>query len=85
MAKEKIPDIKKQSIAKLGLKGKQFNYLASTLDVSVTTARKADKIGGLLNVIDEVKESNRYKDVIISLYEHKLALLTNRSLKKKHK
>lgn len=67
MAKEKISNNKKREIAKMHLRGKQFKQLANVLDVSETTARKADKIGGLLNKIDALEYDNRSKDVQIML------------------
>lgn len=67
MAKEKISDSKKKEIAKMGLKGKQFKQLAGVLDVSESTTRKADKIGSLLNRIDDLEYENRSKDVQIML------------------
>lgn len=67
MPKEKISDNKKREIAKMNLHGKQFKRLANVLDVSETTARKADKIGGYLNKIDALEYENRTKDVQIAL------------------
>ena len=67
MSKEKIPDFKKKSIANMNLRGNQFKLLADVLGVSESTTRKASKIGGLLNKIDELEYSNRFKDVQISL------------------
>lgn len=69
MAKEKISDSKKKKIAKMGLKGKQFTQLAEVLDVSESTTRKADKIGSLLNRIDDLEYDNRSKDVQIMMLQ----------------
>lgn len=67
MAKEKISDANKKAIAKMGLRGKQFKNLAKVLNVSESTARKADKIGGLLNTIEDLEYDNRSKNVQIAL------------------
>ena len=69
MAKEKISDSKKKKIAKMKLKGKQFKQLAEVLDVSESTTRKADKIGSLLNRIDDLEYDNRSKDVQIMMLQ----------------
>lgn len=67
MAKEKIPDYNKKAIAKMNLHGSQFELLGKILGVSETTARKASKIGGLLNIIEDLEYDNRSKDVQIAL------------------
>lgn len=67
MAKEKISDSKKKKIARMGLKGKQFKQLAEVLDVSESTTRKADKIGSLLNQIEDLEYDNRSKEVQIMM------------------
>ena len=69
MAKEKISDYNKKKIAKMGLKGDQFKQLAGILNVSETTTRKADKIGSLLNRIDDLEYDNRSKDMQIMLLQ----------------
>lgn len=69
MAKEKICDSKKKTIAKMKLKGRQFKQLAKILDVCESTTRKADKIGSLLNRIDELEYDNRFKDLQISMLQ----------------
>lgn len=67
MAKEKISDHNKKVIAKMNLHGSQFGLLGEVLGVSETTTRKADKIGGLLNRIDDLEYENRSKDIQIAL------------------
>lgn len=67
MAKEKITDANKKCIAKMNLRGNQFKQLSKLLGVSETTTRKADKIGNLLNKIDDLELENRSKDVQIML------------------
>lgn len=69
MAKEKISDANKKVIAQMKLGGKQFKHLATILHVSETTARKADKIGNLLNIIEDLEQQNRMKDVQIALLQ----------------
>ena len=69
MAKEKISDVNKKAIAKMNLHGKQFKHLAKVLDISETTVRKADKIGSLLNTIEDLEYQNRLKDVQITILQ----------------
>lgn len=76
MAKEKVSTHNKKAIAQMGLHGKQFQYLARILGVSETTTRKADKIGNLLNIIDNLNDKvesleydNRSKDVQIMMLQ----------------
>lgn len=67
MAKEKISDEQKKSIAKMRLRGKQFGELANILNVSESTTRKASNVGTLLNIIDDLKLENRSQEVQIQL------------------
>ena len=69
MSNEKISDTKKQYIAKLNLKGNDFKNLAPVVGVCETTLRKAHRIGGYLNKINELEKSNRQKDIQIQLYQ----------------
>lgn len=69
MAKEKISDSKKKTIAKMKLKGQQFKQLAKILNVCESTTRKADKVGSLLNRIDELEYDNRFKDLQIAMLQ----------------
>lgn len=69
MAKEKISDVNKKAIANMNLHGKQFKLLAKVLNVSETTARKADKMGSLLNIIEDLEYQNRMKDVQIAILQ----------------
>ena len=69
MAKEKISDVNKKAIANMNLRGKQFKHLAKVLDISETTVRKADKIGSLLNTIEDLEYQSRLKDVQITILQ----------------
>ena len=67
MSRNKISMESMKSIAKMNLKGSQFEYLSNVLKVCESTARKADKIGSLLNRIDKLEAANRLKDAQISI------------------
>jgi len=83
MAKEKISNFKKRKIAKMKLKGKQFKHLAEVLEVSESTTRKADKIGSLLNRIDDLEYQNRFKDIQIAMLQAQRKIQPSK--KSKHK
>lgn len=74
MAKEKINDYTKRQIANGNFKGKQFDVVASLTGVCTSTARKADKIGKLLNENDYLKSVIRQKEVQNALLKNNLIL-----------
>lgn len=75
MNNEKFTNKDKKLIKKMNLHGEGVDAFAEYSEVCPSTVYKAISEGELLIQIDDLKRSNREKDVKISLLEHENMLL----------